>query len=127
MVTSVGTGLIDRLTEYQRYWRLSDHKFAERLGISSQLWQMTRTGKRDIGLSVLKGVMRAYPELEQDVTLFLRGDVDTMTSLVGSPTDDHQQPPAQYSGVFRGVFDKVHRFLFSRSKAGKVEENDSAQ
>ena len=52
---------------------MSDRQFAKKLGISHQLWQMTRTKKRDIGLVLLKAIVKAYPVLNRNVLLFLAG------------------------------------------------------
>lgn len=71
MLKIVATSLLDKLKEKQAQERLSDHKFADKLSVSYQLWQMTRTGSREIGLAILRGILRAYPELYRDVLIFL--------------------------------------------------------
>jgi len=93
MSTAVATSLLEKLKEIQTREGLSDYKFSDKLGISHQLWQMTRTGKREIGLAVLQGTLRAYPELARDVLFFLQGDVasplisDTITT---TPSENAQ-------------------------------------
>jgi len=67
--------LKEKLKELQMAEGLSDYKFADKLGVSHQLWQMTRTGKREIGSVILKAILRTYPELSQAVLIFLSGDV----------------------------------------------------
>lgn len=90
MSTVVASSLIERLKELQAKEGSSDYKFADKLEISPQLWQMTRTGKREIGLVILRATLRAYPELSRDVLFFLRGDVSSLTS-VGSQSPAHYQ------------------------------------
>jgi len=89
--------LIDKLKLKQG--ELSDYRFADKLGISHQLWQMTRTGKRDIGSVVLKAVTKTYPELASDVVLFLSGDVANNAGLVGDTTTPSE--PSQNGKVDR--------------------------
>ena len=50
---------------------LSDLGFAAALGISRQLWQATRTGRKGVGLLVLKAILRTYPDLTDDVIAYL--------------------------------------------------------
>jgi hypothetical protein len=52
----------------------SDYKFADYLQITRPLWQLTRTGKALIGLTLLRAVVRVYPELRMDVLYFLGGE-----------------------------------------------------
>jgi len=80
MSTHIGNNLIERLKKYQSQLGLSNYKFAERLGISAELWRMMKLGKRAVSLSLLRGIMKAYPEMEEDVLIFLRGDVADTTS-----------------------------------------------
>ena len=50
----------------------SDREFAMRLGISRQLWQMTRRGQRRIGESLLLAIPVTFPELQAELLMFLR-------------------------------------------------------
>ena len=52
----------------------SDYKFAANLQITRPLWQLTRTGKMPTGLTLLRAIIRTYPELHADVLDFLRGE-----------------------------------------------------
>ena len=51
---------------------LSDYKFTNILGIERTLWTNVRNGKRPITLTILKSIVRTYPELIPDVLTFLR-------------------------------------------------------
>lgn len=120
MSTIVATSLIEKLKEIQTKEGLSDYKFAEKLGVSHQLWQMTRTSKRELGLAVLQGIIRAYPELYRDVFLFLSGDVNITSQLVGLPTNYPQTPQDGKLGDFLSrliVPILVLKRLFCRDKA----------
>lgn len=55
------------LIERQKKLNLSDAGFAERLGVSRALWQLTRAGKTPIGLSVMKGIVIEFNDLEEHV------------------------------------------------------------
>ena len=106
--------LLEELRLKQR--ELSDYKFADILGISHQLWQMTRTGKRELGLTVLQGVVKAYPELDRDVLFFLQGDVvsplisDTIITTPSQPSLDGKL------GRFRGWLRKYQAGISSKPK-----------
>lgn len=69
---------------------ISDLEFARTLGISRQLWQMIRTGERGIGVALLSGTVRAYPDLIPDVFLFLSGNAQIATLDVGITPKPHQ-------------------------------------
>lgn len=94
--------LKDKLKEIQTREDLSDYKFADKLGVSHQLWQMTRTGKREIGLAVLQGTIRVYPELSRDVLLFLSGDVEASTIIGDTSTTPPERTQDGKLGRFRG-------------------------
>lgn len=100
---------------------LSDYQFANKLGISHQLWQMTRTGKREISSVILRATTRVYPELDQDVLIFLRGDVVSPSVIGGLTADAHQTSQDKLWRALRGVA-KVFSLGFYKggdSKANK--------
>jgi hypothetical protein len=74
--------LLERLIERQRKDELTDEEFAAVLGVSRQMWQKTRTEEQRIGEAILRGVTRAYPELQPLVLLFLQSDVPELASTV---------------------------------------------
>lgn len=121
MSTAIAASLIDKLKELQAREGLSDYKFADKLAVSPQLWQMTRTLKRDIGLVILKAVMRAYPELYRDVLIFLGSDASILSNqfsdLSTTPAKTHQD---KQGGVFLGGLVSLIlglKRLFYRGKA----------
>lgn len=59
--------LLEKLIEKQKAEGLSDLQFAKRLGVSRQLWAMTRSGDTPLGMRVLSGVVREFPSLTDDV------------------------------------------------------------
>jgi len=64
--------LLDKLIAKQG--EQSDYKFADYLKITRPLWQLIRTGKRPIGLTLLRAIARVYPELHPDILDFLRNE-----------------------------------------------------
>ena len=63
--------LIQSLADRQHELGLNNIEFAARLGISRQLWEMTKTGKRNVGVTLLGGIVRAFPELNDQVLAYL--------------------------------------------------------
>ena len=64
--------LITSLAKHQKKLGLNNTEFARLLGISRQLWEMIKRGKRNIGVSLLRGVAQAFPELDGQILDFLR-------------------------------------------------------
>jgi transcriptional regulator with XRE-family HTH domain len=65
--------LIDLLEAKRKELGLSDAAFARRLGVSRPLWSATRSGTRAVNITLLRGVVRAFPEMDGDVLNYLRG------------------------------------------------------
>jgi len=108
MSTVVANSLLEKLKELQAKEGLSDYKFADKLRVSHQLWQMTRTGRREIGLAVLQGALRAYPELNRDVLFFLGWDVSITSKVVANATAiNHNTPERVYKPFLAGFRRKV--------------------
>ena len=105
---------------------LSDYKFADKLGVSHQLWQMTRTGKREVGLTVLQGTIRAYPELSRDVLFFLQGNVVSPSVIGEFPTDGTQNAHDGKLGRFGGWLRDCIKRVFS-SKANQATKSKSRE
>lgn len=59
--------LLQRLISLQDELDLSDRAFAARLGVNHALWNQTRLGKMTLNDTVLAGVLRAFPDLEEQV------------------------------------------------------------
>jgi hypothetical protein len=51
----------------ERQGSLTDAEFAAVLGVSRPLWGMVKDGAVPVGLSLLAGVTRAFPEMGEDV------------------------------------------------------------
>jgi len=64
--------LLTALLERQAHCGLSDYGFAQALGVSRQLWQSIRTGKRAIRDGIIPGILRTYPDLTDDVVAYLK-------------------------------------------------------
>lgn len=64
--------LLGRLQEIQRFLGSTDREFAARLGITHSYWVMLRNGKRSPGRKLFVGVIKAFPELEEDALDYLR-------------------------------------------------------
>ncbi len=70
--------LIERLKEKQG--EQSDAEFAEKLGVSRQLWGLIKTGVHETpGSKFITAVMRTFPELTGDVINYLASPKDLMT------------------------------------------------
>lgn len=74
--------LLEKLIAKQRDLNLSDAEFADKLGISRALWTNTRGGL-PIGMKVLRGVVREFPTLTDDV-IFTVASYSTKSEQVAS-------------------------------------------
>ena len=63
--------LLERLVTIQKARGLTDSQFAELLDIPRSTWQLTRSGAMNPGLTVIKAVRRAFPELEEAILAYL--------------------------------------------------------
>lgn len=69
---------IDKLIAIQKRHNYKDKEMANRIGCVRQLYQMTRTRKAPVGLTILRGAVNAFPELKSDVLFYLT-EKDTVT------------------------------------------------
>jgi predicted transcriptional regulator len=76
MTTDVAP-IVERLKGKQKELGMSDVAFAAKLGISRQLWNFIKTGKREPGFKFLKAVMRELPELTVDVMSAMKEPVSS--------------------------------------------------
>jgi transcriptional regulator with XRE-family HTH domain len=77
--------LVRRLRAMQEEERLTWAELAQRLGVSVAMVGMVYTGERMPGRKFLRGVLRAFPCLRDEVYLFLlrdisKGEVDDVLS-----------------------------------------------
>ena len=67
--------LVALLRRIQSQQGLTRAQFARRLGVSVSMLDMVYGGWRSPGSKFLRGVLQAYPELRQEVALFLSADI----------------------------------------------------
>ena len=72
MVTKSKPQLVKELECIQSQREVSDYKFAKTLGVDRILWYATKRGTRNIGLTLLRAILRTYPELTDEVINYLR-------------------------------------------------------
>lgn len=65
-------GLIEAIEERKRALGWTDEALARALGVSRPLWSQIRSGKRRLTLDVVCGILRAFPDLEEQVLAFLK-------------------------------------------------------
>jgi transcriptional regulator with XRE-family HTH domain len=65
--------LIEELEAKRKELGLSDAAFARRLGVSRPLWVAVREGKRSVGMTLLRGAAREFPDLDGAVLAHLGG------------------------------------------------------
>lgn len=126
MSTKVAVDLVEKLKTRQGV--LSDQLFGEKLGISKQLWQMLRTGERQIPRPlVLKGIAKAYPELAPDVLIFLGFDVQLSSTTEGILSKAPQTAQNKLWGALR-VLVRIFTLgipFFKSSKANQALKSKS--
>jgi len=55
--------VIEQVEQRQIKEGLSDTRFAQKLGISRQMWEAILTGERQAGYKVWNGIIENYPDL----------------------------------------------------------------
>lgn len=106
--------MLDKLIKLQNQEGMSNRQFAEKLGISTQLWQATRTGKRPIGLMLIKAIMRAYPKLRFDVFVFLCRECYEMPAHSLShdiSSEDYQTLRQRFLAAYRHLIVSIYTLL----------------
>lgn len=91
---TTNTELIEKLKQIQGQQALTDGQMAEKLGCTRQLYQATKTGRIPIGLTILKGATKAFPEVIGDAIIFLTDGahrVTAMPNLATAHTETHQE------------------------------------
>lgn len=85
--------LIEILKQLQVRDNLSDQEFAEKIGIHRVSWNRIKRGTI-FGKKFLSGVRQAYPELKDDIDIFLAGSVQggnlNVLTDTTAPTETHQ-------------------------------------
>lgn len=67
--------IIMLLIRRQKELNLNNTEFAHLLGISRQLWEMTKKGSRNISTSLLSGVAGSFPDMDNQILEFLRSNI----------------------------------------------------
>jgi len=88
----VQSQVIDKLKGIQEREGMSDMKMAQRLVCSRQLYQATRTGKLPVNNKIIRGILKAFPELEQDVIYFLSYDDKMLAGIDNNSTEQLSEP-----------------------------------
>lgn len=77
--------IIKALITKQQKEGLTDELFAEiKLGISRMHWYRIKTGKTGITLKLLQRIIVIYPELKDEVSIFLTSNVAKATNKAGT-------------------------------------------
>ncbi len=63
--------LIVKLRTRQQVLDLSDLQMAERLGVSRPYWQAVRTGRLQPNVTLLRGILAAFPEFTRVTLAYL--------------------------------------------------------
>lgn len=66
--------LIKQLTEAQKHKNMSDYSFAKLLKVPRSTWYVTKTGKKPIGMTMLRAISQTFPELDCLIIQFLKED-----------------------------------------------------
>lgn len=75
--------LLEKLIARQEALRLSDVRFAARLGVSRSTWQATRTGAIPLGRTIAQAARRAFPDLTADAVCWLLADCELLADVAG--------------------------------------------
>jgi len=70
-VTINNSTLLSKIIQKQNAEGLNDYAFADKLIIERSTWTHIRLGRRKIGLTLLRAILRTYPELTDDVIAFM--------------------------------------------------------
>lgn len=81
--------IVDALLAKQTAEGLDDTGFAAKLGISTSMWTLIKTYKREIGGKPLRGIGRNYPDIWAMFPEIFR----TEFTLELAPEKDHSVPP----------------------------------
>ena len=82
--------LVDRLVTIQKDNGWYDGRMATELGVERSTWVRIRNGVRQPGQKVLQGVLRRFPELKEDVSLFLSSGGSEVTESDRIVPEAHQ-------------------------------------
>lgn len=75
-IVSMERNLLDALEQCRERERLSVRALAKRINVSDSYLSMVRSGSRKIGLPLLCGIAKAFPELDRALLAHLRNGHD---------------------------------------------------
>jgi len=70
--TDATKDIIRALQEKKEQLELSNAALARRMGISRSAWTMISRGDRNIGIALLAGIARTFPDLNDLILVYLR-------------------------------------------------------
>ncbi len=100
--------LIEKLKGIQTREGLSDTQFAKNIGIHRVSWQRIKNRRKPFGIKFLRFVRKAYPELKNDIDIFLSGKITSVYSTEACCSDDAQSHYNQNPG---GLWDSLKGFI----------------
>ena len=71
-MTSPPPPIVNELIKRQEAMEMTDDKFANLLQLSRTLWMMTRNGKRRVNKTMLRGIAKAFPDMDNPILEHLR-------------------------------------------------------
>ncbi|MFH1775077.1 MAG: hypothetical protein ABH839_00245 [Chloroflexota bacterium] len=74
--------IVQALKDIQGRDGLSDRELARRIDVHRVSWSRIKTGRAPFGVKFLSGVRRAFPELKDEIDIFLAANVTAINSKV---------------------------------------------
>jgi len=65
---------LEKLIQKQKELDKTDVQFATLLDVSRELWNQTKNGRLKVGESLMRGALRVFPELGNDLLIFLQSN-----------------------------------------------------
>lgn len=99
--TLCSTMLIDTLKHIQARDDLTDGQFAKKLGIHRVSWQRIKSRRKAFGKHFLSCVRQAYPELKDEIDIFLVGEATNASiEVVEVSTTPSEKPQDKNLGDY---------------------------
>ena len=106
--------VIAKLKGIQSREGLTDKEMAKLLGCSRQTYQGTRTGKLSPGKKIITGISATFPELKEDVHIFLSSNANKCSSdATKTPLSEGSEPQSKLLRFCVGLIGKIRERLFS--------------
>lgn len=105
--------LIAKLKSIQDKNDYTDVQMASLLRCTRQLYQATKSGRLSVGLTILKGTVKAFPQLTGDAIYFLSDGADIRTALaekLPTPSQTSQEGSgARFRGWIKGFIGRCRK------------------